>query len=650
MNNKKQTGQISTEEPGKLRGKGSEHEERTGKPLWLAAMAVLGIVFGDIGTSPLYALQKCFTGHGSVDFSPTHVLGLLSLIFWSLLLVIAIKYIAYVMRASNEREGGILALMALVEPAHTKDGSQRKWLLIIGVFGAALLYGDGMITPAISVLSAVEGLRVINTGFEFYIIPIAVVILVVLFVFQKQGTARVGSLFGPVMMIWFLLLLISGLVGMAKDFSVIRAINPVYAIQFFASAGFDGFLVLGAVFLVVTGGEALYADIGHFGKKPIRLGWFLLVMPALVINYFGQGAVLLNNPDLAGKQVFYYLLPGWSLYPMVVMATLATIIASQAIISASFSLTRQAVILGYLPQLKLLQTSSKQAGQIYIPFVNLILMIATIGLVLGFRKSVNLAGAYGVAVSMTMLITTVLMFITAREKWKWPLTAVILITVFFLLIDMAFLSANMFKITKGGYFPILIGLLVFTLMMVWHAGNARLVPAGGKKQRSLDTFLKHIKKLSPDRIPGTAVFLTSEAEQVSLLMMKYLEFFKVLNEDVVLLTPEIKDEPRVPSEERVEIEELGEGITKLVVNFGFMENPNIPNILKNTEINGKTIDLEKVVYYIEYPRMEYGGKWNRKKFISKLYSFMAKNAANPISFFGIPFDQVLEVGVRVSLK
>ena len=650
MNDRKQTGQISTEEPDRLRGKSAEREEPGGKPLWLAALAVLGIVFGDIGTSPLYALQKCFTGHGSVAFSPAHVLGLLSLIFWSLVLVIAVKYIAYVMRASNENEGGILALMALVEPAKAKEGSKRKWLIIIGVFGAALLYGDGMITPAISVLSAVEGLRVIDTGFESFIIPVAVVILILLFVFQKQGTSRVGSLFGPVMMLWFTVLIVSGLVGIFKDASVVRALNPIYAVRFFSSSGFDGFLVLGAVFLVVTGGEALYADIGHFGKKPIRLGWFLLVMPALVINYFGQGAVLLNNPDLAGKQVFYYLLPGWSLYPMVIMATLATIIASQAIISASFSLTRQAVILGYLPQLKLLQTSSKQAGQVYIPMVNYILMVATIGLVFGFQKSVNLAGAYGVAVSMTMLITTVLMFVAAREKWKWPLTIVLLVTAFFLLIDIAFLSANMFKISRGGYFPILIGIVIFILMMVWRTGNTRMVPAGGKKQRSLDNFMHRVKELSPERFPGTAVFLTNEIEQVSLLMMRYLEFVKVLNEDVVLLMPEIEDKPRVSSDERVEEEDLGEGITKLVVHFGYMENPNIPNILKNTEINGKTIDVEKVVYYVEYPRMMYGGKGFRKKFISKIYSFMAKNAANPISFFGIPLDQVLEVGVRVSLK
>ena len=650
MNDNEKTRQISTEEPDKLRGKDLKNEEPGGKALWIAALSVLGIVFGDIGTSPLYALQKCFTGHGSVAFSPAHILGLLSLIFWSLVIVIAVKYIAYVMRASNEREGGILALMALLEPAHTKNGSKRKWLIFIGIFGAALLYGDGMITPAISVLSAVEGLKVINEGFESYIIPIAVAILILLFIFQKQGTAKVGSLFGPIMMVWFSVLIVSGIVGIAKDASVVRALNPVYAIRFFSSTGFEGFLVLGAVFLVVTGGEALYADIGHFGKKPIRLAWFLLVMPALVINYFGQGAVLLNNPDLAGKQVFYYILPDWSLYPMVIISTIATIIASQAIISASFSLTRQAVILGYLPQLKLLQTSSKQAGQVFIPVVNVILMIATIGLVLGFRESVNLAGAYGVAVSMTMLITTILMFIAAREKWKWPLALVTTITIFFILIDLAFLSSNMFKITQGGYFPILIGIVVFTLMIVWHTGQTRLVPAGGKKHRSLDTFMKRIKKLSPERFPGTAVFLTGEIEQVSLLMMRYLEFFKVLNEDVILLMPDIMDEPHVTSEKRVEVEDMGEGITKVVIKFGFMENPNVPNILKHIEINGKTIDVEKVVYYMEYPRMMYSGKWNTKKFISTVYSFMAKNAANPISFFGIPYDQVLEVGVRVKLR
>ncbi|MFB6317156.1 potassium transporter Kup [Saccharicrinis sp. FJH54] len=650
MSDKKQTTQISTEEPDKLRGKSFSGEEPGGKALWLAALTVLGVVFGDIGTSPLYALQKCFSGHGSVAYAPENILGLLSLIFWSLVIIITVKYIAYVMRASNEREGGILALMALIEPAHPKDRRKRTWLIVLGVFGAALLYGDGMITPAISVLSAVEGLKVINPGFESYVIPVAVIILVLLFLFQKQGTAKVGSLFGPVMMIWFLVLLGSGIVGMTKDFSVIRALNPVYAVRFFLTAGSESFLVLGAIFLVVTGGEALYADIGHFGKKPIRLGWFLLVMPALVINYFGQGAVLLNNPDLAGKQVFYYMLPDWSIYPMVILSTIATVIASQAIISASFSLTRQAVILGYLPQLKLLQTSSKQSGQIYIPGINFMLMIAAIGLVIGFRKSVNLAGAYGVAVSMTMLITTILMFKVATEKWKWSLAYVIPVTLFFILIDISFLTSNMFKIARGGYFPIIIGITVFTLMMVWHTGTARMVPVGGKKQRSLKTFIENIKRNKPDRFPGTAVFMTSEIEQVSLLMMRYLEFFKVLNEKVILLNPEIMDEPKVPPEKRVEVEDLGSGITKLVVHFGFMENPNIPNILKNLEISGKKIELDQIVYYIEYPRMEYGGKWNRKKFIAKLYSYMARNAANPVSFFKIPYNQVLEVGVRVYIK
>ncbi len=650
MGEKKQTKQIGTEEPEKLRGKESPEEEPRGGSLWLLALTVLGVVFGDIGTSPLYALQKCFTGHGSVSYDPGHVLGLLSLIFWSLVLIIAVKYIAYVMRASNENEGGILALMALIEPNRPGNRPKRKWLMFLGVFGAALLYGDGMITPAISVLSAVEGLKVVNQDFESWIIPIAVVILILLFIFQKQGTTRVGSLFGPVMLVWFLMLILSGIVGIMKDASVVRALNPIYAIRFFPSAGFEGFLVLGAVFLVVTGGEALYADIGHFGKKPIRLSWFLLVMPALVINYFGQGAVLLNNPDLAGKQVFFYLLPDWSLIPMVILATMATIIASQAIISASFSLTRQAVILGYLPQLKLLQTSSKQIGQIFIPSVNLILMVATVGLVLGFRESVNLAGAYGVAVSMTMLITTILMFIVAREKWNWSIWTVLPITIFFFLIDLAFMSSNLFKITQGGYFPILVGVIVFTLMMVWRTGNARMAPVGGRKKRSLETFINQIEKNSPKRFPGIAVFLTDDIEQVSLLMMRYLEFFQVLNEDVILLMPEIMDEPKVPADERTEMQDLGNGITKLTVRFGFMENPNIPVILKNTKISGKTIDLEHVIYYIEYPRIVYGGNWNWKKFIAIVYSFMARNAANPIAFFKIPFDQVLEVGVRVHLK
>ncbi len=645
-----QTQQIESENTGKLRGKKSANEEPKGSSLLVAGLAVLGVVYGDIGTSPLYALQKCLSGSDSISAGRQQILGLLSLIFWALVIVIAVKYIAYVMRASNENEGGILALMALIEPAHPDDRSRRQWLILLGIFGAALLYGDGMITPAISVLSAIEGIKIADPGFGNFVIPITVGILILLFIFQKQGTQGVGRVFGPVMMVWFIVLMVTGIIGIVREPEILKAVNPVYAIKFFPQAGFKGFLVLGAVFLVVTGGEALYADIGHFGRKPIRMTWFSLVMPALLANYFGQGALLLKQPEMAGKQVFYYLGPHWTLYPMVVLSTMATIIASQAIISASFSLTRQAVLLGYLPQLKMVQTSEDQPGQIYIGGINWILMIATIGLVLGFQTSVNLAGAYGVAVSTTMVITTILMYIVAREKWKWPMWIVIPITLFFLLIDLAFMGSNMFKILQGGYFPLIIAGLVFMLMNVWRTGQARMTPVEGKKQRSTTTFLNNIKKRSPSRVPGTAVFLTDDIQLVSLLLMRQLETFGMLNEKIILLSPEIMDSPRFPPDKRNEIKDLGKGIIQLVVRFGFMENPNIPNILKTTEVLGKPIDLEKVIYYIEYPKIVYGGKWGRKKFIAKVFSFMARNAASPVEFFKIPQDQVLEVGIRVHLQ
>ncbi|MCB0807267.1 MAG: KUP/HAK/KT family potassium transporter [Bacteroidales bacterium] len=647
---KKQTEQVQSEKPKMFSGR-NYLESKLGKSSpWLTAITVLGVVYGDIGTSPLYALQKGFSGEESVPAVPENILGLLSLIFWALMLIISVKYILYVMRASNENEGGILALMALIEPAHPKDRSRRMWLILIGVFGAALLYGDGMITPAISVMSAVEGLKIAEPQMEHFIVPITIAILVVLFLFQKQGTSRVGWVFGPVMGIWFMVLLLTGLSAVFGNPSVLKAVNPVYAIDFIPSVGFKGFLLLGAVFLVVTGGEALYADIGHFGKKPIRIAWFILVLPALVINYFGQGAILLSDPAMAGEQIFYHMAPDWALYPMVIMATIATIIASQAIISASFSLTRQAVLLGFLPRLKIVQTSSSQPGQIYISGVNWVLMVATIGLVIGFQKSVNLAGAYGVAVSTTMVITTILMFIVAKEKWKWPLWLTVTISVFFMVLDLLFLGANYFKITHGGWFPLLIAGMVFMIIFVWRTGQKRMAPVEGKRKTSLKSFMLDLKKKSPERIPGTAVYLTKEIKNVSLLLLRQLDFMKVLNERVVLLTAEIMDEPKIEKDKRLSVKDLGKGIQQVIVHYGFMENPNVPNVLKDEKVLGEDANLQNIIYYIEYPRIVFGGRWGWKKFIAKIFSFMARNAANPIEFFKIPFDQVFEVGVRVHLR
>ncbi|HEU4569843.1 MAG TPA: KUP/HAK/KT family potassium transporter, partial [Gemmatimonadales bacterium] len=487
---------------------GEERAAPTGRALGLLALGALGVVYGDIGTSPLYALKECFTGHHSVPPTPANVLGVLSLVFWAMTFVVSFKYLGFVMRADNRGEGGILALLALVGQRDPGRGARRA-LILLGLFGAALLYGDGIITPAISVLGAVEGIRVATPALERFVVPLSVVILTLLFAFQKRGTATVGAVFGPVMLVWFACIAALGVRGILYEPAVLRAALPTYAFEFFREDGFRGFLILASVVLVITGGEALYADMGHFGRRPIRLAWFVVAMPALMLNYFGQAALILHDPS-AAVNPFYHLVPAWGLYPMIVIATLAAIVASQALISGAFSLTRQAVQLGYAPRVTIRHTSHTEIGQIYIPQVNWALGVGCVALVLGFRSTSNLAAAYGIAVTGTMIITTLLFHRVARERFGWSRARTWPVTLLFLGVDVAFFSANFIKVEEGGWFPLVVAGVVFALMTTWKKGREILSALMRENSLPMNLFLEDIGRRRPQRVPGCAVFLTSD--------------------------------------------------------------------------------------------------------------------------------------------
>ncbi|MEY2502036.1 MAG: system potassium uptake protein, partial [Verrucomicrobiota bacterium] len=535
--------------------------------LLLLCLASLGIVYGDIGTSPLYALRECFYGEHALPPSPANVLGVLSLILWSLILVISVKYLILILRADNRGEGGILALATLVSDV---AGRHAKFLLLLGLFGAALLYADGMITPAISVLSAVEGLHVATPLFDPYVVPVAIGILVALFIFQSRGTTGIGRVFGPVTILWFVAIAVLGIHQIGRVPEVLGAINPLQAIQFFTRNGAQGFVVLGAVFLAVTGGEALYADIGHFGTAPIRITWFAVVLPALTLNYFGQGALLLHHPD-AAVNPFFRMAPAWALFPMVALATAAAVIASQAIISGAFSLTMQAIQLGYMPRLRVNYTSERVIGQIYVPTVNWALMLASIGLVLGFGTSSHLAAAYGVAITTTMLITTILFYVVARRRWHWPAAAALPVAAFFIAIDLAFFGANMIKVAHGGWFPLLISASILFLMLTWRKGRRVLRQRLGDICLPLDALLRSLKDESIRRVPGTAVYMSGNRTGTPLALLHNLKHNKVLHEQVVLLTVRTEEVPfLMDARDRVSLEKLEEGFWRVQVHFGFM--------------------------------------------------------------------------------
>ena len=613
-----------------------------------SAIAALGVVYGDIGTSPLYAFKQCFVGLHGIAPTVENVLGVLSLIVWALLLVVSVKYLVFILRADNRGEGGIIALVALLNPWRSAGWSRSHALMLMGLFGAALLYGDGTITPAISVLSAVEGLRVATAGLDAYVIPISVGILLCLFGFQRHGTSRIGALFGPIMFVWFAILGILGLSGLSQAPWVLVAIDPRHALEFLIVHRLFGFIILGTVFLAVTGAEALYADLGHFGRRPIRVAWFVVVLPALLLNYFGQGALVLSDPK-AALHPFYGLGPRWALYPLVILATSATVIASQAVISGAYSLTRQAIQLGQLPRMRIIQTDPEQIGQIYVPTVNWILMIATVGLVLGFRSSSNLASAYGLAVSSDMVITTILAFYVA-VRWGWnPVVAGVLAT-FFLVVDLSFFGANLFKFLDGGWYPVVVAVGVFCVMGVWRSGLRHLGELTPETPAPLTDFLRHLSRRPPIRIPGTAVFMISSISEVPSLLLHHLEHNQVLHERVVLINVITEDVPRVPSVDRLTVEDLTLGFHRVVVHYGFMQAPNVPVALRLCERYGLEIEPSKVTFYLGHEDVIPSKSTTGIALLrTRVFAFLWRNSTRATTYYNIPSGRVLVIGLQVEM-
>jgi KUP system potassium uptake protein len=633
----------------------------TGRALATLALGALGVVYGDIGTSPLYAFKECFFGAHGFPVNEQNVLGILSLIVWSLNFVVTFKYLSMVMRADNRGEGGILALLALARPSGTPRGLGRL-LVAAGLFGSALLYGDGIITPAISVLSAVEGLSVATPALDHLVVPIAFLIILALFFFQRRGTAGVGAVFGPVTAIWFLCIAALGVAGIVRDPSVLRALNPYYAAEFFAREGVAGLQILAAIILVVTGGEALYADMGHFGRRPIRLAWFAVVLPALVLNYFGQGALLLDHPE-AARNPFYSLVPGWALYPMVGVATAAAVVASQALISGAFSLTRQAVQLGYCPRVNIVHTSKTEIGQIYVPAVNNLLMIACLGLVVTFRSSDNLAATYGVALSGTMTMTSILFAVVARNRWRWDWWKVGAVTGLFLAVDLAFVGANLLKVPQGGWFPLVVAGLVFVLMSTWKKGRVRLSALVQENTLPIDLFLADIRRRAPHRVHGTAVFLTSHGAGAPPVLLHHLKHNQVLHQKVMLMSVVTEEIPSVDESDRVRCEELGEGFYQVTAHYGFMETPDVPSVLRTLARdsgNGRPVSVvpAHTTFYLgretliptdgrrrdqaAVPGLVRMARWRKKLFI-----VMTRNAQSATAFFSLPPNRVVELGAQI---
>jgi KUP system potassium uptake protein len=618
-------------------------------PLVALAIGALGVVYGDIGTSPLYALRECFA-EGGVPATQQNVLGILSLITWSLTLVVSIKYLTVVMQADNEGEGGILALLALiVKPQGAEASRLRRGLVLTGLLGASLLYGDAVITPAISVLGAVEGLEVKTSAFHSYIVPITVAILLGLFTIQRRGTAGLAAIFGPAMALWFLTLALTGLPWIIREPAVLAAISPAHGVRFLFHHGAHGFLILGAVVLCITGAEAVYADMGHFGKRPIRLAWFLAVFPALLLNYFGQGAVLLERGAAAVENPFYALVDGWLVYPLVIIATLAAIVASQALISGAFSLTNQAVQLGYCPRLKVVHTSGHQEGQIFVPEVNTWLGLVCIVLVLNFRHSSELASAYGIAVTGTMTVTSILFFAVIRPRWgTWR---ALIVVALFVIVDVAFLAANVVKVRSGGWLPLAIGLFLFTVFSTWKRGRRALSERLAASALPLEPFLQDLENnQSLPRVPGTAVFMSGNPHSVPPALLHHFKHNKSLHERVILLSIITEHVPGVRRRERVETRDLGHGIHQVVAHFGFMQSPRVPDVLRQfRRITGLDVELNTTSFFLGRETLIATGRSGMWRWRGALFAFLSRNSHTATEFFGLPPGRVVELGMQIEL-
>jgi len=615
------------------------------------ALGAIGVVFGDIGTSPLYAFRETFAGHHPLTPDQMHIYGVLSLIFWSMMLVVTIKYVMIIMRADNKGEGGSLALLALI--SHKTAGARwTRGIVLLGVFATALFYGDSMITPAISVLSAVEGLTVVEAGMTPLVLPIAIAILIGLFVIQARGTAKVGLLFGPIMVVYFVVLAALGLIHIVQNPTIIAALNPYYAIQFFVSEGKLAFLALGSVVLAVTGAEALYADMGHFGRGPIRISWLAFVLPALMLNYLGQGAMILGlSPAAADEAIlspFFLLAPDMFRLPLVILATMATVIASQAVISGAFSVTQQAIQLGFMPRLRIAHTSARAAGQIYIPAVNWALMVMVILLVLNFQTSSNLAAAYGIAVTGAMLIDTALLAVVLFQLWKWNVFAAGLIIAVMGIVDLGYFSANLTKVPDGGWFPLLVGLIAFTLLTTWARGRALMMARLREAAMPISVFVKSAAS-SATRVPGTAVFMTSASDGVPHALLHNLKHNKVLHERVVLLTVAIADFPYVDRSHRIEMSDLGQGFFRLVLHYGFMEDPDVPAALREVENCGAQFKMMDTSFFLARQTLLPSERPGMAIWREKLFAWMLRNAESAMEFFKLPTNRVVELGSQVEI-
>lgn len=629
----------------------SAEEEREGpsRPTSLPglSLAALGVVFGDIGTSPVYTFRECFNPEHGVALVPENVLGVLSLIVWALILVVAVKYVLLIMRADNHGEGGILALLALGQDA-VRSPRGRNRLVLLAIGGAALFYGDSMITPAISVLSAIEGIGVGTPALNRFVLPVTVAVLVALFLVQKRGTEKIGYFFGPVMLLWFAVIALYGLIHIAEAPRVLLALNPAHAVRVFVASPLRGFIVLGAVSLAITGGEALYADMGHFGRLPIRLAWFALVMPALILNYFGQGALLLGDKT-AIENPFFRMVPGWGLIPLVLLSTAATVIASQAVISGSFSLSRQAIQLGLLPQLDVFQTSTQARGQIYIPQINWLLLVAVLALVLGFGSSSALASAYGFAVTGTMALTTVLIGAVMHGvwRWRWPTIAAVLAPI--MAVDLALFSSNSIKIPTGGWFPLAIGFVMFTIMTTWRTGHRLVVARIENETMSFADFLVSCEEAPEARVSGTAVFLTTHTEHVPPTLMQNLKHNKILHRTVLLVRVATDNIPLVSGPDRIKARELGHGFWQIGAHFGFAQTPNVLRELRRAEMPELDLDFDKISFFVGRANVKSTRRAGMARWRKHLYVFLTRIATRPTEFFRIPPAQVIELGAEVEI-